>query len=113
MDHHNEFACGLNNSESLSKGAKERQSKPMLVLLIIYTRPIWMRYACCPATTTNQLLVGSIETFGAPLEKTFGQSALNPGDFRNNCVSVCIAKLQGYKNVDELWASAYGYRIPD
>ena len=66
------------------------------------------------STPTRGLISsGTVSTFGLPLSQVFGQSKLNPNNFKNNCVSVSIARLLSYRDVDDLWADTYRYPLPD
>ncbi|KAL8923489.1 MAG: hypothetical protein Q9208_004617 [Pyrenodesmia sp. 3 TL-2023] len=58
---------------------------------------------------------GNLDTFGEALDKIdfWGSSSTNPDDMRNNCVSVSTARMDHYKDVEELWKDLYGHSLPD
>lgn len=58
---------------------------------------------------------GDLTTFGAALDSIgfWGASRLNPNDMCNNCVSVSLARMLNYDNVEKLWQALYGAPLPD
>jgi hypothetical protein len=59
--------------------------------------------------------IGNLSTFLDAVDAMgfYGATHINPTDMKNNCVSVSVCRLLGYKNVQELWMATYGKVLPD
>jgi hypothetical protein len=58
---------------------------------------------------------GTLDTFGKALDdfNFFQASKVNPFNLKNSCVSVAVAYMEYYSDIEDLWDAILGGRLPD